>query len=153
MGVKMQVSRGQLDVQLERLEECFGERHFGEQRSRMIWLAVEGLEYGDVITIVDTFIKRSKHAPLPQEFTDAAREYKRTGRSALGEDQPNPNCHDCRDSGFMWVTYRGKSGWGPCACDRGRQLIEADRRRTRPIGFRTQYGPHWHERGPQGEGA
>lgn len=150
----MTIQREQLDIQLDRLSEAFGEKNFGEQRSRMVWIAVEGMEYQDVISICDKFIREFKHAPLPKDFLEAAREYNRNATTwALGEIRPREiaKCFDCGDSGFVrvqrratydkWAVY--SMGSMPCHCDRGRELIEKGKRRAKgAIDLGAQYGDY-----------
>lgn len=147
----MLVSREMLDVQLERLEQAFGDKFFDDQRARMIWHAVEGLEYASVIEIADKFIREFKHAPLPKDFLDASREYTRSATVyKLGEIRPREiaKCFDCGDSGFVhverlpeydeWAVWH--SGSMPCHCERGRKLIEAGRRRAKGA---IDFGAQW----------
>lgn len=150
----MTVRREQLEIQLDRLEATFGDKPFSEQRALMIWDAVRHLDYPSVCVIVDSFIRSSKFAPLPEEFFKAAREFQPQSREyALGEAKPRglARCNDCADSGFAPVirldTFedwaKSASGQAPCHCDRGRELIEVGKRMRRPVEFGPQWGELW----------
>lgn len=125
------ITKDQFRLQMERLIDTFGDR-FPAQRELMIWESVDDLEYSQVIRIVDSFIRKSKTAPLPADFGEAvALERKSTGSKtyALGELQPRETCRclDCADSGFIrleriaghqaWAKF--ETGSAPCHCDRG----------------------------------
>lgn len=150
----MRVTKPQLDIQIDRLIETFGEKFFSSQRIVMIWDAVEGLEYASVISIVDEFISSAKHPPLPKDFSIAAKDYKRDLVSfSLGEHAPfeSAKCLDCGDSGFVHIERkkefepwaRAHSGSAPCHCNRGRGAIEAMKRLRRPVHLTRQFGPDW----------
>lgn len=150
----MSVTRDQFSVQLDRLIATFGDKAFSDQRVHLIWEALDGLDYANVITITSGFIRESRYAPLPADFAKAAREFRRNRRLyALGEIQPAASCvcMDCGDSGFVrvarkdsheaWAVWR--IGSAPCHCDRGRQLIEAGRRMRSPTDFGPQFEDRW----------
>lgn len=67
------ITREQFHLQIQRLEDTFGDRHFPDQRTHMIWNMICELEYPSVIRIVDDFIMSSKFAPLPADFLEAVR--------------------------------------------------------------------------------
>lgn len=145
----MNISKDQFYLQTERLVNAFGERSFPEQRTLMIWESVSGLEYGTVIKIVDRFIRESKTAPLPVNFFEAVKAESGAGpkRYALGEIKPKElaQCLDCGDSGFIrlerkdefeeWAKWQ--IGSAPCACYRGRELVESGRKHN--------FGPRFNE--------
>lgn len=147
-------TREQFLIQMDRLKDTFGERHFPNQRTAMIWDMISELEYQILISIVDSFIKRSKYAPLPIDFSEALKEYEpKQKRYSLGELQPKEiaKCWDCADSGFIrlerlekfdkWARWH--SGSAPCHCHRGKQLIDAGKRMKRPIDFGPQFNNSW----------
>lgn len=148
------ITRDQFALQIDRLIDTFGEKAFSAQREHLIWESVDGLEYANVIAIVDEFIRNSRHAPLPGEFSKAASDYrKHNKRYALGEVKPMElaNCKDCLDSGFVLVTRKSEfqrwakwqSGSAACHCERGRELIQAGLRRKSPIDLGSQFSDHW----------
>lgn len=151
----MSITREQFHLQIDRLVDTFGDRHFPDQRVQMIWEVVDGLSYQTVIAIVDSFISESKHAPLPVDFKKAVRESGHKARQyALGEIQPKEiaKCWDCGDSGFIrlkrkenfeeWAKWQ--TGSAPCYCFRGKQLIEAGKRNPKgPIDFGPQFNDRW----------
>lgn len=148
----MPIQREQLSLQIDRMVDVWGEKAFSDQRELSIWETVEGLEYSQVISIVDGFIRTSRYAPLPQDFKEASREFTRaTKRYALGENWPHDLalCKDCLDSGFCYVTRNenyepwatAPGGNAPCHCNQGKRLIEAARRKNTDLG--GQFGPHW----------
>lgn len=151
----MTVRREQLEIQLDRLEQTFGDKAFSEQRALMIWNAVSHLDYQSVIGIVDGFIRSSKFAPLPQEFFEAAKGYEAQSKNySLGECVPREiaRCLDCGDSGFAPVVRRHEfeawalweSGSAPCHCSRGAEMLEAGKRRKpKPIDFGSQFNDRW----------
>lgn len=146
------INKDQLRIQIDRLVDTYGDKPYSEQREHLIWLAVEGLEYGQVIKMVDSFISEMRMAPLPNDFSLQAKLYtKNKNRFALGEAQENPICFDCRDSGFVelvrkteyepWATWQ--SGSAPCHCVRGEQLIAAGKRQKHPTHFGPQFSDAW----------
>lgn len=150
----MIVSRDQLSLQLDRLIDTFGDKAFSDQRVALIWEVVEGLEYSQVIAVVDEFLKRSRYAPLPGEFSDALKDARRSRRQfALGDLQPIEiaKCWDCADSGFIRVVRKRDyeswakwdSGSAPCHCHRGRMAIEAARKLKSPIDLGPQFSDRW----------
>jgi hypothetical protein len=140
------ITRAQLGVQIDRLVDTYGDKAFSDQRVHLIWEAVEHLDYANVITLVDAFIRSEKNPPLPADFATAAREFRPQGkRYALGEIQPREiaRCWDCGDSGFLQFTNQRCSGSCPCHCIRGEQLIEAGKRMRSPTDFGPQYRDEW----------
>jgi hypothetical protein len=132
----MAITKYQLKLQIDRLIDVFGEKSFSDQRELMIWEAVEGLAYPQVIGIVDHFIRSSKNAPLPQDFVEAAKGFERQGRKRpLGELQDDAKCADCDDSGFVMIERLEKfeswahavSGSAACHCTRGSDAVRAAR--------------------------
>ncbi len=153
------ITRDQLRLQIDRLCDTYGDKPFSDQREHLIWEAVEGLEYAQVIKMVDEFISRMRNAPLPNDFSEAAKLYGRAKeRYALGEDKPieEANCKDCLDSGLIRATVPSDvyqkggrvSGFAPCHCQRGAQIIAAGLRRKHPIHFGPQWRPDWNDDGP-----
>ncbi len=151
----MTVRREQFQLQIDRLSDTFGDKHFPEQRVLMIWEVVEGLDYGSVIALTDGFIRASKFAPLPSDFSEAAKDFKRSSRRyALGEIQPQEiaRCLDCGDSGFVRLTRKdGAAAWAkwatgsaPCHCGRGRELLfKAANRAKGPLDLGPQFSQAW----------
>lgn len=152
----MTITRPQFQIQIDRLVNTFGANKFPDQRAAMIWDSVSDLSYPTVIAIVDTFIRNSKHAPLPCDFSDAVKEATKNTkhRYFLGEIQPPEiaQCWDCGDSGFIrlfrndnfeeWAVW--KNGSAPCHCYRGRHAIEAGKRKPKnQINLGTQFSDHW----------
>lgn len=150
----MSITRDQLSVQLDRLIDTFGDKAFSDQRIALIWEIVNGLEYSQVISIVDGFLKKSRHAPLPDDFSQAAKDFRRSSRDyALGEIRPREiaQCLDCGDSGFIrlsrntefesWAKWQ--TGSAPCHCARGDQLIEAARRMKSPMELGPKFNENW----------
>lgn len=150
------IRRDQFQLQIDRLSDTFGERHFPDQRTHMMWGSVEGIEYATVISIVDGFIRSSKYAPLPADFSQAVCDATKGSKIkyALGDIQPPAlaQCLDCRDSGFVrlvrlpqfetWAKW--DSGSTPCHCGRGRELInKAKARAKNPFTLGPQFGDHW----------
>lgn len=149
----MIINRDQLKLQIDRLVDVFGDKNFSEQRELMIWEAVDGLDYFQVVSMVDNFIRSSDRAPKPSEFSECARGLNREKtKYSLGEERPDGyRCADCRDSGQVHVSRiegheswaKAPSGYAPCHCDRGRQAIIAAKRTLYPTDLGAQYGPHW----------
>lgn len=142
------ITRDQFQLQVDRLCDCFGDRHFPDQRVRMIWDSAEGNEYQTVIAIVDGFIRSSKHAPLPADFSEAINEATKGSKRkyALGELQPREiaKCQDCLDSGFIRLNSENVIGSAPCHCHRGKMLIEAGKRKNKnPINLGPQFNETW----------
>ncbi len=150
----MTVRREQFNLQIDRLVDTFGDKHFPEQRILMIWEVVEGLDYNSVIALVDGFIRGSKFAPLPSDFSEAAKDFKRTVRRySLGEIQPKElaQCRDCADSGFIRLERRENAqpwakwatGSAPCHCGRGKELIYKCSKRKNPLDLGPQFNSAW----------
>ncbi len=151
----MKITRDQFQLQIDRLTDTFGGNKFPDQRSAMIWDDVSDLPYETVIAIVDTFIRNSKFAPLPGDFSEAVKACGiQIKRYALGETQPREiaRCHDCMDSGFIRLTRnetfepwaKWESGSAPCHCHRGKMLIEAGKRKPKdPIDLGAQFNDSW----------
>lgn len=148
------ITREQFALQIDRLIDVWGDKAFSEQREYLIWEAVDGLQYAQVIALVDGFIRSSRNAPLPQDFIAAASEFEsKKLRYMLGEEKPidEAACKDCLDSGFIRLTRRTEyakwavysSGSAPCHCFRGKDLIAAGKRRKRPIDFGAQFNETW----------
>jgi hypothetical protein len=148
------IRREQLSIQIDRLVDVYGDKSFSEQREHLIWQAVEGLEYAQVIKMVDVFISEMRMAPLPNDFSLAAKLYTRNkNHFALGEEQPHETakCNDCLDSGFVnlsrqepheeWAKWA--NGSAPCHCARGEQLIAAGKRQKSPTHFGPQFSDAW----------
>lgn len=143
------INRDQLRIQIDRLIDTYGDKAFSSQREELIWEAIQGLEYAQVIKMIDEFISRMRNAPLPSDFSESAKQYSRKVGYALGENKPIEiaNCKACLDSGLKGVkvqrdTYEKGgfvSGYGPCHCDRGAELIAAGKRRKNPIDFGGQF--------------
>lgn len=150
----MIINREQFRLQMNRMIDTFGDRYFPEQRELMIWECVEGLPYYTVIRLVDKFIRGAKHAPLPQDFSEAVASEMRAGgvrRLTLGDIHPREmsQCWDCADSGFIrllrnsehedWATW--PAGSAPCHCSRGRDLIAKAKFKNYELG--AQFCEHW----------
>lgn len=149
------ITREQFQLQIDRLVNCFGAQKFPDQRAAMIWDDVSGLPYATVIAIVDTFIRNAKHAPTPGDFLEAVKASgAQAKRYALGEIQPEEiaRCLNCGDSGFIrlirneiyeeWAKW--SSGSAPCHCYRGKQAIEAAKRKPKnPIDLGPQFNERW----------
>ncbi len=145
------ITREQFFLQMDRLRDAFGDHKFPDQRESMMWEASEGQDYATVIRVVDMFIRNSKAAPLPGEFSDLmSKEALSSGKKKfhLGEIQPKEiaKCHDCGDSGFIrlvrneefedWAKW--ERGSAPCHCDRGRQVS-----RSKKYDFGPQFSERW----------
>ena len=148
----MSITRDQFQLQIDRLEDAFGDRAFSEQRKHMIWESVAGLEYKAVIAVVDNFIRSSKYAPLPADFSTATEGMGRDGRRALGAYSDNPACGDCHDSGFVSVRRiegheewaRTESGSAACHCGRGREvLFRLANLPKNPVDLKSQWNQRW----------
>lgn len=148
------INRDQLRIQLDRLADTYGDKSFSAQREELIWEAVEGLEYAQVIKIVDEFIGKSRNAPLPNDFSEAAKQYtKSKNRYALGEHKPHDEakCQDCLDSGLVELERNQKyeswakwaQGHAPCHCSRGSEVMAAGLRRKNPVNFGPQFNVRW----------
>lgn len=152
----MSITREQFQLQIDRLEDTFGERFFPDQRTHMMWESAIGYNYNTVIAVVDSFIRSSKAAPMPSDFSSAMNEATRETRRkfALGELQPKEQaqCFDCADSGFVrlkrneqfekWANWQ--SGSAPCHCHRGRMAIDAAKRKPKnPIDLGSQFSDRW----------
>jgi hypothetical protein len=150
----MSITRDQFRLQIDRLVDAFGDRAFSEQREHMIWEIVKPFDYPPIISVVDDFIRGSRHAPLPADFVTSTRSLGRGSRAyALGEIQPidMAKCWDCGDSGFIRLrrkpTFDKWAKWdigsAPCHCTRGWQLIETGLRRKVPLDFGSQFSDYW----------
>jgi hypothetical protein len=139
----MSVTRDQFALQMDRLIDAFGEKAYGAQREHLIWEAIDGLAYAQVIAMVSDFIGRMHKAPLPKDFSDAAAVCGRDKkRYALGEYQPLEQalCRDCADSGFIRLlrkdAFEKWAKWDTCSicchCDRGAKAKDAAMRMQRP---------------------
>lgn len=73
------ITREQFQLQVQRLEDTFGDRHFSDQRTHMIWGYVKDFDYQVIIRMVDHFIRSSKQAPLPIDFQNAVKAEERNG--------------------------------------------------------------------------
>lgn len=151
------ITREQFRLQIDRLTDTFGEKNFPDQRSAMIFDYVCGLEYETVIAIVDSFIRSSKYAPLPADFSEAVKEATKgvgAREHALGEIQPKEiaRCWDCADSGFIrlqridsyeaWAKF--ETGSAPCHCSRGKELIlKAKQKAKNPTELGPQFNDDW----------
>jgi hypothetical protein len=138
--------------QIERMKRRFGQKAFDEEFIKLVWREVKDMSQYDFVRTADVMIGTRNHTRPPSivDFREARYSSGSSGQRTtgkLGEDRPVASCADCRDSGFMHVTYRGVSGYAPCHCSRGAELLAADKRAEpkRQVGFRTQYGPHWHD--------
>lgn len=149
------ITRDQLKIQIDRLCDTYGDKPFSAQREELIWEAIQGLEYAQVIKMVDEFIGRSRNAPLPNDFSEAAKQYTRKSLYALGEDRPHDQakCQDCLDSGLIELERQPKyeswakwaQGHAPCHCERGAEIIPAGKRRKNPVDFGPQFNVSWLE--------
>lgn len=150
----MSITRDQFRLQIDRMVDVWGEKAFSEQREHIIWEAIKPYEYGQVIAVVDDFIRNSRQSPLPSDFITAARNMGRGKKDyALGEIKPQELaiCMDCGDSGFIRLSrkpqYDSWAKWdigsAPCHCPRGWQLIEAGLRRKQPIELGPQFNDFW----------
>lgn len=150
----MAVSHDQFTIQITRLKETFGEKVFSEQRKLMIWNALQELEYQELISIVDSFIRSAKHPPLPIDFIEAAKGYYRGKKKlALGEFAPKAQakCFDCGDSGFIRLVRRDQfqpwakwhRGSAPCHCDRGFKAIIAAGKMKPSTNLGPQFRDDW----------
>lgn len=150
------ITRAQFQIQIDRLVDTFDDRYFSDQRVHMMWQAADGHEYHTVIGVVDSFIRSSKQAPLPADFSAAFAEISRNSghrKYSLGEIQPEEicKCFDCGDSGFVRVIRKPQfeewakwnAGSAPCHCDRGEKLIEAAKRQKSPTDLGGQFSEHW----------
>lgn len=149
------ITREQFQLQVDRLCDTFGDKHFPDQRTHMIWDDVRAYEYPTIIAVVDSFIRNSKFAPLPGDFSEALKGAgAQKQRYSLGEVQPREiaQCRDCADSGFIrlkridthedWARWH--AGSAPCHCHRGRMVIEAGQRKPKhPIDFGPQFSESW----------
>lgn len=149
----MQITPDQMNAQIERLIDCFGDKTFSGQRRVMIWEIVQGHEYDVIISVVDKFIRASKFSPLPQDFSDSLSDCKKN-QFALGDIRPKEfaECWGCGDSGFLRIERLpnfepwAKADSGSCACDcsRGRELLHKLKHRPKfPIDLGSQFGPAW----------
>lgn len=151
----MSITREQFRLQMDRLCDCFGDKYFPDQREMMMWDSAENHEYPTVIAVVDSFIRTSKTAPLPVDFSNALSESGgKKFKYALGELRPIEicQCMDCADSGFIrlkrkeqfaeWAKWQ--TGSAPCHCHRGRMAIEAAARKPKhPLDLGPQFGDRW----------
>jgi hypothetical protein len=145
------IDRYQFKLQMDRLIDVFGEKHFSEQRELMLWECCRGVRYPLVIAVVDNFIRKSKSAPLPIEFAEAIAAAEKTAgdkRYFLGEIQPKAiaKCFDCGDSGFIELKRKPEheewakwgSGSAPCHCARGKLVSENKKHELGP-----QFSDRW----------
>lgn len=148
----MKITKEQFQLQIDRLCDAFGDNRFPDQRVRMMWDSAEENDYGVVIGVVDSFIRGSKYAPLPSDFSLAIFEATigTKKKFCLGEVQPEEiaKCKDCGDSGFIrlirnqafeeWAKW--ETGSAPCHCYRGKMAIDAAKRKPKNS---TDLGPQF----------
>lgn len=151
----MSITREQFLLQIDRLCDTFTDKAFPDQRTHMMWESAQGHLYPTVIAVVDAFIRNSKAAPLPGDFSEALAATKSEKRKfALGEIQPQEICQclDCGDSGFIRLARKERFeewakwniGSAPCHCHRGRMAIEAAKRKPKnPIDLGPQFSSAW----------
>jgi len=129
-------------------------KHFDSPgRTELIWGIVKDVEGADFHSAVTTMIESMRKPPMPADFRDAIKGCKVTSTSSLGVEMEEANCKDCMDSGLVplvrkehyepWA--RCKAGRAPCHCNKGRDLLEADKMAPErsKVGFKSQYGFEW----------
>ena len=87
-------------TQMKRLVGVWGQRHFNEERMTRIWQMVESISEDDFSKTVDTMLDNLRYAPLPKDFQEATRSFKRYG-SAEEKEEVKHNCETCYDLGFL----------------------------------------------------
>jgi hypothetical protein len=111
----------EFDLEIKRLAECFGEKHFPRERLRLIWNGVATLSATGWRKVVDKILLTSRTAPMPNEIIELARaiereEFASTVKGAanaifaeiLPKDMPRPKrCPHCNDSGLVSAIRRG----------------------------------------------
>lgn len=141
-------------TQIARLRAVFGEKPFHQHRLEIIHRATKALPDQAFEQICSLFLTEMKYAPMPKDFIEASREFKRGSRPyALGELQPREIalCWDCADSGFVRIkrleNYEPWAKWevgsAPCQCLRGKFAIEAARRHKSPVDLGPQFNIAW----------
>lgn len=80
----------EFDNQVSRLASAFGSSAFNSERQKRIWMQVKDLPGHWFARIVDGMIDSMRHAPLPQDFQNAALEE----RNRLYEEEKARNRRD-----------------------------------------------------------
>jgi hypothetical protein len=62
----------EFSTQIDRLRDCFGDKSFSEERTKMVWRSVQSLGSAWFTQVVDGMIATSKFAPLPSDFFEFA---------------------------------------------------------------------------------
>lgn len=96
-------------------------------RSKRYYNAISDLELDVVNNIAEVFLDTSTKMPLPVDFLNAAREFRKhyfekTGQYYNKKDIPEPQsphklvCEYCYDTGFEWIEVDGVHAFCFCFC-------------------------------------
>jgi hypothetical protein len=98
-------------------------------RSKRYYAAIADLEYDIVKQICDVFSDTRHKMPLPSDFVEASKAFKKnyfekTGQyygSYKSSFKPDfkPECSYCYDSGYEWLEVEGNNVFGFCFCFEG----------------------------------
>lgn len=116
-------------VQLNKLGEVWPDIK-NAKRAKRYYVAVADLETDIVEGICDVFLDSFAKMPLPSDFVEANRAFKKTyfektGRYYSSKDEVKvmpkhqADCSYCYDSGFEWVELDGTNAFCFCFCKEG----------------------------------
>lgn len=111
--------------QINRLTGVFGQAAFSADRVRRIYQLIGDLPPEAIAEIVSGFIDNSRYAPLPKDFLEAAKEWKKQYHLKTGQFwgyqsrqtvQPEIECQRCLDAGLLHIQVPD-GDYSLCRCD------------------------------------
>lgn len=96
--------------------------NYSPEQVERIFKHVRDLNSWHLKLIVDAFLDTARQAPLPRDFRDAARAYKKRLGISEKKHEYKYECEHCRDGGMLSLTDRtdGHRTFARCDCQRGK---------------------------------
>jgi hypothetical protein len=131
------VTRDFFKTQINRLVTTYGDKAFSGPRIDLIWKVCHELSDDWFETLVNGFLLKSRNAPLPSEFIDAAviaKEKNKTRSTRHG------SCNKCSGYGSYIEVLNGLKYGFQCPCPAGKKLFP-NLPKQQDFGYQPKWSP------------